>query len=205
MDSVEDMGNAVMIVLESASVAAAAVASSSARADAEFERTVTKLNFEKLLTSERYDGWFRDHLRCSQVNFMHICTIFSPFASYGLLNSYEHSFEKKIALLLFYLASSGTIEEAGIALGMSKPCAVITINALPRVICKQSSQFIKLPSTQTDWSTIMNGFASVRGFQYVCGAVDGSLFEIPRPAEYEGWYCKDGYPAINMQALCAFR
>ncbi|GMF67381.1 unnamed protein product [Phytophthora fragariaefolia] len=164
------MSNAVMIVLESVSVAAAAVASFSARADAEFERTVTKLNFE----------------------------------NYGLLNGYEHSFEK-VALLLFYLASSGTIKEAGMALGMSMPSAVITINALLRVIYKQSSQFIKLPSSQTDWSTIMNGFALVKGFQYVYGAVDGSRFEIPRPAEYDGWYCKYGYPAINMQALCDFR
>ncbi|ETL38248.1 hypothetical protein L916_10155 [Phytophthora nicotianae] len=107
-----------------------------------------------------------------------------------------------MTLLLLYLASSGMIKEAGMALGISKPCAVISINALLRIVCKQSGQFIKLPSSQSEWDNIMDDVASVKGFQYVCGAVDGSLFEIPRPEEYEGWYCKDGYPAISMQALC---
>ncbi|KAG3054078.1 hypothetical protein PC121_g16467 [Phytophthora cactorum] len=48
----------------------------------------------------------------------------------------------------------------------------------------------------------MTSFAAVKGFPFACGAIDGSRFEIKRPAEYEGWYCKDYYPAINMQAVC---
>ncbi|ETL28148.1 hypothetical protein L916_18436, partial [Phytophthora nicotianae] len=49
---------------------------------------------------------------------------------------------------------------------------------------------------------IMKGFVSVRGYPYVCGAVDSSLFVIARPADFDGWYCKDFYPAINMQVVC---
>ncbi|KAF1778760.1 Harbinger transposase-derived nuclease domain [Phytophthora cactorum] len=49
---------------------------------------------------------------------------------------------------------------------------------------------------------VMTSFAAVKGFPFACGAIDGSRFEIKRPAEYEGWYCKDYYPAINMQAVC---
>ncbi|KAF4148976.1 hypothetical protein GN958_ATG01740 [Phytophthora infestans] len=60
-----------------------------------------------------------------------------------------------------------------------------------RVICSRSATHIKLPGSECEWKEVMKGFAAVKGFPFVCGAVDGSLFEIERPAEYEGWYCKD--------------
>jgi hypothetical protein len=36
----------------------------------------------------------------------------------------------------------------------------------------------------------------------IVGAIDGTLIEIERPADFEGWYCRKGYPAINLQAVC---
>ncbi|ETP42560.1 hypothetical protein F442_10557 [Phytophthora nicotianae P10297] len=110
-----------------------------------------------------------------------------------------------MGLLMLYLAPSGSMKDAGLALGISKPYAVVTINQLLRVICKRAGDFIFIPSTQAGWQVIMDGFEAVRGYPYVCGAMDGSLFEIARPAQYEGWYCKDFYPAINMQAVCDHR
>ncbi|EGZ11653.1 hypothetical protein PHYSODRAFT_433491, partial [Phytophthora sojae] len=87
-----------------------------------------------LLTSTRYDAWFHENLRCSQRNFKRIGEVFRPRATLELLQGREHSFEKKMGLLLLYLASSGSMKEAGLVLGISKPYAVYTINEMLRVI-----------------------------------------------------------------------
>ena len=44
-------------------------------------------------------------------------------------------------------------------------------------------------------------FESMVGFPFTCGAIDGSIIEIQRPYDFEGWYCRKGYPALNMQAV----
>ncbi|KAE9313823.1 hypothetical protein PF008_g19636 [Phytophthora fragariae] len=201
----KDDNAAAIVLLHAMLVAGTAVATARLRADNTNELTVTKLDFDKLLTSTRYDAWFCENLRCSQRNFNRIYEVFRPHAAPELLQGREHSFEKKMGFQLLYLASSGSMKEAGLVLGISKPYAVYTINEMLRVVCGQAGDHIRLPSSTEEWRNIMDGFAAVRGFPYVCGAVDGSLFEIARPAEYEGWYCKDYHPAINLQALCDSR
>lgn len=201
--STDEDEEAVVVIMEAIAAAAIAAASSTTlREVAQNQLTVTKLDFDALLTSSRFDGWFRDNLRCTQKSFVSICLLFRPYATTELLSGIEHSFEKKMGLTLYYLASSGSMKEAGNAMGMSKACAVKSINAMLRLICARARVFIKMPSTSSEWNCVMDGFSAVKGFPFVCGAVDGSLFEISRPAEYEGWYCKDYYPAINMQAVC---
>lgn len=44
-------------------------------------------------------------------------------------------------------------------------------------------------------------FRAVRGFPDVVGAIDGTLLAIERPESYDGFYCRKGYPAINVQAV----
>ena len=36
-------------------------------------------------------------------------------------------------------------------------------------------------------------------------AIDGSLIQIERPMDYEGWYCRKGYPAINVQCVVDYK
>ncbi|GMF40658.1 unnamed protein product [Phytophthora fragariaefolia] len=202
-ENIEEAKIFVLLVV----VCAAAIVGSSTRlrADNENVLTVTKLDFNFLLASRRYNGWFRGNLRCSQRNFVRICELFRSHALASLTRGHEHSYEKKMGLLMMYLASSGSMGDAGLALGISKPYAPFVINELLRVICMQAKAYIKMHSSDAEWRDVMSGFYAVRGFPYVCGAVDGSLFEIARPAEYEGWHCKDFYPAIKMQAICDSR
>ena len=44
-------------------------------------------------------------------------------------------------------------------------------------------------------------FESMIGFPLTCGAIDESIIEIQRPCDFEGWYCRKGYPALNIQAV----
>lgn len=48
---------------------------------------------------------------------------------------------------------------------------------------------------------IARGFEERSGLPNVMGAIDGCLFRICRFADFEGWYCRKGYPALNMQAV----
>ncbi|CAK4272681.1 unnamed protein product, partial [Aphanomyces euteiches] len=63
-----------------------------------------------------------------------------------------------------------------------------------------SPYVISFPTTAESWQEATEKFESIRGFPDVAGAIDGSLFEIERPYEYEGWICRKGWAAINMQA-----
>ncbi|KAG6614203.1 uncharacterized protein IUM83_10029 [Phytophthora cinnamomi] len=60
---------------------------------------------------------------------------------------------------------------------------------------------VKFPDILGDWRRIKHGFKRKQGIPGVIGAVDGSLFQIQRPADYEGYYCRKDYTAINMQAI----
>ncbi|GMF57933.1 unnamed protein product [Phytophthora fragariaefolia] len=53
----------------------------------------------------------------------------------------------------------------------------------------------------TEWRRIELHFRCKRGFPGVVGAVDGSLIAIQRPADFNGFYCRNNYPAINVQGI----
>ena len=89
---------------------------------------------------------------------------------------------------------------------MSKASAVRYIDQVIDVIIKcLGKKFIRLPNTAEEWNEFSAGFEAVCGFPDTCLAVDGSLFEIERPADYEGWYCRKGYPAINAQIVVDYK
>jgi hypothetical protein len=62
-------------------------------------------------------------------------------------------------------------------------------------------RFIKLPNSVAHWQQIEYGFEDICGFPNCCFAVDGYLFEIERPSDNEGWYCRKSFPAINAQVV----
>jgi hypothetical protein len=66
-------------------------------------------------------------------------------------------------------------------------------------------QVITLPSTQQEWDEIAAAFEEVGDFPGICGAVDGSLIEVKRSRDYEGWYCRKGFPAFNVQVVVDHR
>ncbi|KAG3080098.1 hypothetical protein PI125_g20547 [Phytophthora idaei] len=83
---------------------------------------------------------------------------------------------------MLYLAQGGTMDEAAIVLGISRPRAVVYINDCLGVPSAVSAKYVLLP-----------------------GAVDGTLIAIPRPHDFEGWYCRKGFPAVNVQAVVDHR
>ncbi|OWZ19810.1 hypothetical protein PHMEG_0005886 [Phytophthora megakarya] len=52
---------------------------------------------------------------------------------------------------------------------------------------------------------IDQGFGRIDGFLDVVGAVNGTLIEVPRYRDFEGWYCLKKFPAGNVQAIVDHR
>ena len=66
-------------------------------------------------------------------------------------------------------------------------------------------RFVCLPRSDGEWQELADGFERICQFPDACLAVDGTLLEIERPHDYEGWYCRKGYPAINVQGVVDYK
>jgi hypothetical protein len=108
----------------------------------------------------------------------------------------------RVAVTLYYLMHAGSVGDAAKAFGMSKASASRYIWQVIRVIIKFLGPiYVKLPDSVSQWQQIIDGFEEICGFPNCCFAIDGCLFEIERPYDFEGWYCRKGYPAINAQVV----
>jgi len=74
-----------------------------------------------------------------------------------------------------------------------------SMQVLDILICL-SKRVIQFPTTRQQWRVVADDFETIGDFPDVAAAIDGSLFEIERPYEYDGWMCHKGFAAINMQA-----
>ncbi|KAF4033534.1 hypothetical protein GN244_ATG14545 [Phytophthora infestans] len=74
-----------------------------------------------MLAQDEYDAWFRRHLRCSQPSFRAICSILRGALQGNTVDAYNklHRFEKKVAMLLHFLATGKGYKGTGLALGVS--------------------------------------------------------------------------------------
>ena len=85
------------------------------------------------------------------------------------------------------------------------------------VLLLLSEQVEIFPQTKAALRPIMDAYERMTGFPDAVGAVDGSIFRLEQPFEYEGfailalqldfaphpfssWICRKGFAAINMQA-----
>ncbi|KAG3108780.1 hypothetical protein PI124_g11978 [Phytophthora idaei] len=106
-----------------------------------------------------------------------VCAAAIAATTARLLCGRDHAFEKKMGLLLLYLEYSGSMKDAGLALGISKPYAMVYTAQVGNVFIISKPHAVGWMERDYGW------LWDVRGFPYVYGAVDDSLFEIARHAE----------------------
>ncbi|EEY57120.1 uncharacterized protein PITG_10928 [Phytophthora infestans T30-4] len=119
-------------------------------------------------------SWFLVNLRCGQATFLRLCEALRRELRDFELDRFvkEHTFEEKAACLLFFLGSLGGYRETTAAFAVSK-------KSLPKFAA----------------------FEAKGGIPGVVGAFDGSLVEINRPDDFEGYYCRKMHPALIVQAV----
>ena len=162
-------------------------------------------NFLKLGILEcAHDGWFKKNLRVSRNTFSWIVDRLTAYSEqHDCFKRGPNAFVDMpmgVAMTLSYLSQeSGYLHTASL-FGIAKSTAIKVINSILDIIIAISPQVIKFPGTEGVWKQIGNEFEANCGFPDVAGAVDGTIFQIERPFDYDGWICRKGFAAINMQA-----
>jgi hypothetical protein len=83
--------------------------------------------------------------------------------------------------------------------GISKTRALAYVYQVLDVLIKCYGDIVSLPKTKQEWDVISDGFDEKHGIPNIAGAIDGSLFQVMRYRNHEGWYCRKGFPAFNIQ------
>lgn len=152
-----------------------------------------------------HDGWCQVNLRCNMASFKRIVEIIKLKWSevnnpIGRNAFFLH--RERVAVTMHYLSHSGSIRDSAQCFGMGKASALRYVDEVLRVIISMKSSVIYFPKSSEQLCSIANEFEQIAGFPNVVGAIDGTLIEIQRPFDYEGWYCRKGYCAFNVQAIC---
>lgn len=155
--------------------------------------------------ADNVDGWYMDNFRCCKAHFEQIVhRIEAEWEEVNppLYHNCRFWVRDRVAVTLHYLTHEGGFKESGQVFGMSRTRAQSYTQEVINVLCQRyRRRSIKLPENDGEWWGIAAGFESICGFPNVVGAIDGSLFEVKRFDDFDGWYCRKGFPAFNMQAL----
>ncbi|EEY60844.1 uncharacterized protein PITG_13589 [Phytophthora infestans T30-4] len=155
-----------------------------------------------MLQSAAYASWFEDNMRCTKETFLRLGRFLQEHGiRFANAKVRQHSYEKKVAAALYFLGSSGGYREVGAAMGMSRSYVKEITDEVIHVLKLVACQVISFPRDRRRWNTIEDQFALRQGYPGVVGAIDGSLVEVERPDDFDGFYCRKSYPALNVQAI----
>ncbi|POM59946.1 hypothetical protein PHPALM_31255 [Phytophthora palmivora] len=196
-----------MEVDEDAALLAVVVITQSTSAKNEKENILTRprRDIDVMLANSAYGKWFQYNLHFTQASFRLLCNLLRPLRVEPQSPFTVHSFEKQIAVTLYYLSSMGGFRETAQTFGVSKSWALTTINELLKDISNDYRRFTFLPSSQEEWELQQKAFELRGGIPLVCAAVDGTLVELARFEDFYGWYCRKGFPDVNVQAIVDHR
>ncbi|OQR84349.1 hypothetical protein ACHHYP_13503 [Achlya hypogyna] len=109
------------------------------------------------------------------------------------------SIVERVACAIHYATHADGYEATGLVFGMSKSRARVCAREVFLILQLHMDSIIRMPSTVDEWEKTSAKFEDVVGFPNCFGALDESLVPIKRFTE--GWYCRKGFTAFNVQAL----
>lgn len=104
---------------------------------------------------------------------------------------------------MHFLTHLGSLSDSTTVFGMSKSSASRYIWEVIPVV--KLTFPVSLPTTNNEWEELHQGMEDRKGFPRGYLAVDGTLIAIECPHDYEGWYCRKGWPAFNIQIVMDHR
>ena len=153
-----------------------------------------------------YASWYTLNFRCTPATFEAIVKRvrerWQRFYDLPYPNT-VFSIRDRVAIFLHYVTHKGSYYSSGQVLGASKTQARKYVNEVVLVLNPFVNEAIRLPQTDSEWKDVTSGFERMCGFPNVCGAIDGSLFPIKRFADFDGWYCRKGFTAFNIQVVAS--
>ncbi|KAE9332056.1 hypothetical protein PF008_g15123 [Phytophthora fragariae] len=201
MDLEVDESAALVAAVGACATAAATIVSAVVKKEKGNILTLPARDIDAMLQDPSYNKWFQDNLGFTQKSFRILCKLFRRLQQTKPAAYITHSFEKRVAVTLYNLNSMGGFREAAQTFGVSKSWTITAVNAMLRAISNDYKRFIHLPLSLEEWHAEQEAFEMRAGVPLVCAAVDGTLIDLNRFEDYEGWYCRKGYPAVNLQAV----
>lgn len=158
---------------------------------------------------EYHQRWFRTMFRCNKDCFDRIEAMITAHWDPRLIPAQNSKFKihDRVAVALHYLTHKCTMFEAAAMFGMSKRVVCKYIWEVVDILNSIVDEWVYFPKRRDDieWDEIMSNFEKTAKFPGVCGAMDGTLIEVERPADFEGFYCRKGFPGFNVLAIVDHR
>jgi hypothetical protein len=152
-------------------------------------------------------GWFARELRCRKSTFDRIADMVE--AKWNLHFPFPDpvksvfTIRERVAVTIYHLTHCCSYSSSGSEFGMSKSRTILFVNQVITVLLlSYKKRFIHLPRNHNEWMQNASEFEAIAGLPNVVGAIDGSLFAIQRPMQYEGWYNRKNYTSFNVQLVC---
>ncbi|KAG3195895.1 hypothetical protein PC128_g8107 [Phytophthora cactorum] len=149
-------------------------------------------------------GWFHKKLRCDKKSFLRIYELVHAACGREPGPNCKNQVIKRVALTMLYLDQRDTMDQAAAVMGISRPRAVVYINETLDVLSAMAKRFIVMPSAD-ELPLVEDGFFATTGFLDTIDAVDGALVRIARNHDFEGWYYRNVFPGVNVQAVVDHR
>ncbi|KAE9026607.1 hypothetical protein PR001_g11042 [Phytophthora rubi] len=157
--------------------------------------TFSTSTFEKAMMAKKTNR-FHKKLRCGKASFLRIYKEVAASMDRRPAANCNTSLIKRVALTMPYLAVGSTMDQAASAMGVSRPIAVVYINEILEVLVKMAKRNVVMPSLE-ELCAVEKGFEAIASVPGVVGAIDGTLIKIPRPRDFEGWYCRKVLPCCQ--------
>jgi hypothetical protein len=164
------------------------------------ENTVTSFFFKTRDFPEERRGWLRRFCRVRPETLDYITSKLVDASDHETKSSQQIRF--KLAVLLSYLSTGLSHSQNGSIFGVGKTASVKYCQFIISLLMKIRKDVIFFPAEPSALREIASDFYSLFGFPNVAGAIDGTIVPITRPADYEGWYTRDGTTGFNVQAIC---
>lgn len=151
-------------------------------------------------TTAIYDGWHRRHLRCTKETFNAVVDKIRQRHP-GIHHNARSNLRIRVACTLHYFSHPGALKDTAALFGISTTSVHRYLDEVTSLIDSYRDTVIRWPDNERAWSEVATGFKAIAGVPNVVGAIDGSLIDIKRITNYQGFYSRKMTVAVNVQGV----
>ena len=156
--------------------------------------------FETLLSGSFVEEWWKENFRISRNTLRFIVRLVSPDLAKADTNMRKAlSVEKRIAVVLWRLATGDTYWSTSLQFGVGRTTALKAKKEFCKILAKKAGEFIKFPITEAEATVKICSFTNKSPFPQVVGAIDGThipLKSVPRRQRVEYFNRKQDYSIV---------
>ena len=174
-----------------------------------YKRGRTDSWWQNIITGVTPDEFWKKNFRLNKHSFFELLNILEPYISPDPKSPNTRALpaDKKLAVALYYLKDSGSLNMTANAFGI----AINTTSAVVSEICNAivvyaGPKYLHLPRTETEMRKKVSEFEAKFGMIQAFGCIDGTHIPIACPTEHShDFYCYKQFYSLNVQGVCDYR